>query len=700
MMSQKWFEQCLRRNLIDMHIEDWDGSFLSDFDPGTYIAMLRKAQVQAAMVYANSHVGYCYWPTRSGTMHRGLKGRDIFGEVVRLCRADGLSVVAYYTLIYDNWAYDHDPSWRQIDADGKSSRECGNRTLSSGRYGICCPNSAGYREFVRAQLADLGARYDFQGVFLDMTFWPMVCYCTSCTERYAREVGRPIPRTIAWRDPQWIEFQEKREEWLSEFAQFATACVKEAKPEATVNHQFSTSLHSWVRGSTEAIAKASDYCGGDFYGGFFQQSFICKLFSSLSRNKPFEYHTSRCYPSLFDHTTTKTPQMLEMHASICMAHYGAFLFIDAIDPVGTLNPRVYETLGRVFTAMKPFDSYLGGDLVQDVAIYFSFTSKMDFADNGRPVPGVCATPSNVEAIIREGSPIPHLDAALGAARILKSAHVPFGVISKSNLGEARRFAAIILPDVLFLDPEEKLALEDYVAAGGSLYASGAEVCGLLPELLGVTRVGTFSEQLSYIAPTPAGEHLFPDIQARYPLAIFGSQPRVEAHDASETVATVTLPYTEPFDVTRFASIHSDPPGRPTKHPAAVRRTHRKGRVVWISAPIEKAVQPPHHRCFVRMIRELVPRELFFEADAPPVVEITAFRQPDRGRTILHLVNMQEELPPVPVASVKVRIRTEGRKAHRVFSPNGPATAWHERGEILEIDVPGFDIYRMIVVEFS
>jgi hypothetical protein len=699
-MSGTWYQRCLRRNLIDMHIEDWDESFLSRFDPVAYLTMLRKARVQSAMVYANSHVGTCYWPTRAGRMHRGLKGRDIFGDVVRLCHEQGLSVVAYYTLIYDNWAYDHDASWRQLDTDGRASRERRIRTLSSGRYGVCCPNSPGYREYVHSQIADLAGRYDFEGVFLDMTFWPMVCYCASCARRWTAEVGGPMPRTIDWRDPRWIEFQKKREEWLSEFARFTTGAVKEVRPKATVNHQYSTSLHSWIRGSTEAIALASDYCGGDFYGGFFQQSFICKLFMSLTRSKPFEYHTSRCYPSLYDHTTMKSREMLAMHAAICMAHHAAFLFIDAIDPVGTLDPKVYETLGEVFTWMEPFDSYLGGEPVQDVGIYFSLTSKMDFADNGEPVRTTAEAEPNIEAIVRGGPRIPHLDAALGAARILKAAHIPFGVISKSNLANARRFSAIVLPDVLCLDAEETEALQSYVEDGGSLYASGIKVCGLLPDLLGVALEGATSERLTYIAPTPRGQHMFPGIGARDPLSIFDRQPVVTARSEAEVLATVTLPYTDPFDTSRFASIHSDPPGRPTAHPAAILRTQGKGRVLWVSSPIEKAVQPPHRRCFLQMIRELVPRGFAFEADAPAAVEITAFRQEDKRRWILHFVNMQEELPLVPVAGLKVRLETGGKTVKRVFRPpDGASVPWQQHAQTLEIDVPGFETYGMVAVEF-
>ena len=133
MAQNKWFQNSYRRNLVDMHIEDWDKCFLSEFDPKNYVSMMKKANVQTAMIYANSHVGYCYWPTSLGKMHAGLNGRDTLAEVISLCHQEGMDVVLYFTLIYDNWAYHHNPDWRVIDVDGKASREKNKRNLSSGR---------------------------------------------------------------------------------------------------------------------------------------------------------------------------------------------------------------------------------------------------------------------------------------------------------------------------------------------------------------------------------------------------------------------------------------------------------------------------------------------------------------------------------------------------------------------------------------
>ena len=74
MRATKWYENSYRRNLVDMHIDDWHEEFLSRLEPETYVGLLKEARVQSAMVYANSHVGYCYWPTKTGRMHRGIGG--------------------------------------------------------------------------------------------------------------------------------------------------------------------------------------------------------------------------------------------------------------------------------------------------------------------------------------------------------------------------------------------------------------------------------------------------------------------------------------------------------------------------------------------------------------------------------------------------------------------------------------------------
>ena len=203
-----WTEGNYRRNLMDMHIDDWNEEFLSRINPKEYVEALADAGVQCAMVKAKPHTGLCYWPCDTGRMHRGLKGRDFFGEMVRLCHEKGIAVIAYYTQIFDNWAYDNHPDWRLVAPDGRTFREYRHKDqFRNGRYGICCPNNPGYRAYVKANLEELNRKYDFEGMFLDMTFWPEICTCPACRKRYFEESGgKEVPRTIGWNDPDFRDY--------------------------------------------------------------------------------------------------------------------------------------------------------------------------------------------------------------------------------------------------------------------------------------------------------------------------------------------------------------------------------------------------------------------------------------------------------------------------------------------------------------
>ena len=48
-----------------------------------------------------------------------MKGRDYFGEVMEECRRHGLYRVAYYSLIFDDWAYQNHPNWRILPEEGE-----------------------------------------------------------------------------------------------------------------------------------------------------------------------------------------------------------------------------------------------------------------------------------------------------------------------------------------------------------------------------------------------------------------------------------------------------------------------------------------------------------------------------------------------------------------------------------------------------
>ena len=164
------YQEGFRRLLLDMHIPDWDPGFLAQYDPKQLAAQYERANLTSVMLYCKSHVGLCYWPTKVGKMHDGIGGRDVVGELVGELERRGIGTCAYTSVVFDNWAVETHPDWRQIRTDGFDGQDYL-------RYGWCCQNNPDYLTYERDLLIELLTSYRFDALFIDMPFWPLPCAC-------------------------------------------------------------------------------------------------------------------------------------------------------------------------------------------------------------------------------------------------------------------------------------------------------------------------------------------------------------------------------------------------------------------------------------------------------------------------------------------------------------------------------------------
>ena len=682
MGKKDWYKDSYRRNLVDMHIEDWNGEFLSKFDPRFYFECLKKARIQSPMIYLHSHVGLCNWDSESGLTHRAFKGDNRIKTLIDLCHSEGMDVVGYYSLIFNKDEYERNPGWRMIDPKGnpsRSNKETG--FMKGGRHGLICPNNGGYRSFLQKQFAELLDAYELEGVFLDMTFWPMICACESCGKRFMAETGLMIPKYPDWKDKTWLLFQARREEWMGEFADFCTAEFKNRQPSITVEHQFSTIAANWQFGSTDRIGDASDYAGGDLYGGHYQESFICKLYYEITKNQPFEYMTSRCEPFLSVHTTTKSVDVLRLHNLLVVAHHGAMLFIDAIDPAGTMDARVYDDIGSVFAESMPYEKYLKGSFYSDVAIYFDLKSKFN----------ACARPDPEKP---EHS-VPQLDAALGASIAFSDANILYTAIPGGKREKIKDKRAVAVCEAPLLSDEEISDLARYVEGGGRLYISGATNPKLAGALLGLTCEGLTEENVTYISPTEKGAGVFGDrYTADIPLTYSGRQVLAKNPAGHDVLATITLPYTNPDDTSVFASIHSNPPGVKTEYPSLIIGGYGRGRVLWSASAFEKNPQKSHKRIWLNAFKLLGGDICRIEGAAPEHVQFTLFDDEADGCMYLNVVNVSESETISPVAPFVCSFRPHREVGGIESLPDEKAVESSVCGGRLEFTVDGLDIFRM------
>jgi hypothetical protein len=686
----EWYRNRYRRCCIDMHITADDPAFMTEFDAETYADMVALSQAQSIVLYSHSHAGLCFFPTKVGKMHPNLQGRDILREAIDACHARDISAAVYFSLVYDTYAYRANPDWRIILVDGTGAGD-------HARYGVCCPNSEGYRAYVRGLVEELCTNYEFEGIRFDMTFWPTICYCPHCRARFAKEVGGELPEVVNWEDPTWAAFQHKREEWLVEFAAMATATVHKFKPGASVEHQASTYPHNWRFGVTVPLSYQNTFLQGDFYGDAMQGSVARKLFYNLTANRPGAFETS-IGVTLNNYTALKSQDLLNCKAHAALADASAFLFIDSIEPTGKLNPAVYERMGRVFSQSKRYEPYLGGELCQDVGIFLSTESKCDFADNGKRVDDPHLS-----------NRIPHVEGVLGVARALIDEHLPFGVITKKSLADLAQHKLVVLPNVLRMDEEEAAAVREYVRNGGCLYASRFTSLidkegqrrpdFLLADVFGVHYAGETKENFTYIRPDGEGsEALFDGYTAQYPLGLHCKQIQLEAEPGVQVLGKLTLPYTDPADPVHFASIHNNPPGIATDRPALVVNQFGKGRVIYAAGDLESS--DTAHKVFSNLARQLM-SSFSIEAEAPKAVELTMFHQPDNRRFIVNVLNFQKDLPNIPVDGIRARVRLDGKTVTCVqLLPDETPQPFEVKDGYVEFGVPRLDTFHMLALEYA
>jgi hypothetical protein len=622
-----------RRTLLDMHIPDWDPGFLAELDPKAIVDAYDGAGVAAVMLYCKSHVGLCYWPTERGAVHGAEPARDFVGEATRLLADRDVPVCAYYSIVYDNYAASSHPEWAMRTRDEHALQDVV-------RYGWCCLNNPDYRAYELALLSDLLTSYRFEALFLDMIFWPIVCYCDVCKERWSAEAdGTAIPETVDWRDPAWCRFQRARERWAAQWAQELADTARALVPEMEVTHNLSPSLTDWHTGQPPLAAEADDFVAGDLYGDLGHELTAVKLMLNLSRQQPPEYMTSICV-NLGDHTQLKSAAQLRQQALAAVGTGAAFAVIDAIDPSGRINAAAYERVAEAFSAIEPYESVLGGRPVEQVAVYFAVDSRLDLAQGAQPV-----TPDFPK-------PYPHLDAVVGACQALQQAHVLFGVITRRDLHRLDDFDVLVLPAACRLSSEEATAFEQFVRAGGRLYAShDAGVVasdgtgpseGLLAEVLGCARSGAEAGPVLYVTPSAAfaASAIFPQEHVSLkpegdPLSGAGRPalpiPQVRLTTGT-AVAAVTEPYAYPAPGTvqdrRWASIHSSPPWQPTDRPAIVTNDHGLGRTIYSVAPLESYAAEAPRKLLIALVHELLgDREV--DSDLPEDVWLSLFDTDDR-----------------------------------------------------------------------
>ena len=678
---EKWYKHSFFRNLVDMHISDDDPSYLSKFNAEEYAHLVSLSGADTAILYTSNCLGLTYFDTeaRHGCMPAG---RDFVKERIDAFKKYGVRTILYFNIWNRRAALLH-PEWRIVSA---------NPRLSQGRFLRCCLNSEGYRAQVRRQLETLSHRYEFEGIWIDMIDWyDMICVCPDCRKKLLSEEGIEIPDRLCYSDPAFAKFRRARERWLTEFMDLVRDAVHSGNPAATVTLQNACWNMGFTAGISEQSMQKSEFLAGDFYADPLSYSVICKFLASASENRPIEFMTSLC-SELQAHTTSKTEKELLRTLYGSIAHNTAFTFIDAIDPIGTMNESRYRRMRRLYEKTQGERARLAPDarLLSDLTVYTNHESLFDPED----IP--------LSAHLREGRIAKTLK---NIAKTLIEHHVAFDVNVKKNLAMIDS-AAILLPDRRILGKEEVAALTEYVERGGTLIATAmtGTLTGdgkqnedfALSELLGVHYVGTSAYDSSYLRRANPAVKEFKDYDEGYPVAVLAPSALVRAEEDTEVLSYLTLPLSSSTDENRFSSAISDPPVTDTEYPAITRRRVGKGQAIYIAAPLEES---PHEDA-KRLLTALLPSESErkIRIQAPAWLEVLVYDDEANGR---YLVNCLSTAPcgyEAAAENVCVTLKTNEKIASVYNVTENRAVEFEQNEETLVLKIGKVNDFCMVTAE--
>lgn len=453
MAEAPWYKTTLR----------WGQTNLVELDPARYDSdwwreHWRRTRVQGVIVNAGGIVAY--YPSKFPLHHRAEKlgERDLYGEIVKAAREEGLAVVARMdsNRVAQDF-YDEHPDWICRQADGTPYTQ-------SDKY-VTCIGSPYYTEYLPAVMEEIIERSHPDG-FSDNSWAGLpranICYCAHCKSQFHIYSGKDLPKAHDWNDGtyrDWIRwnFQRRTDLWK-------------------LNNRVTTSMGGehciWsgmIGGETlynsarfidlqqimpEAAIVMLDHQRRNAYDGFEQNTEAGKRLHEVAGWDKLIPESTPQYqlgaPAF--RLASMPPSEVRLWSSSG--------FAGGIQPwwhhIGSMHEdrRQYKTAEPIFVWHEANEDVLTNrTLTPDVGIVWSQQNQDYFG--------------------RETAALKTMAPYRGAVKAMDRNGIPYVPLHADEIGRAfERMSVIILPNVGGLSEEQVRGVQAFVAAGGSVIATG------------------------------------------------------------------------------------------------------------------------------------------------------------------------------------------------------------------------------------
>lgn len=648
---------------LDFHTSPHIPSVGAQFDKAQFQAALKEGNLNSITVFAKCHHGYCYYPTKVGTIHPTLNPDfDLTGAMLEAAHEIGVAAPIYITAGFSALDADTHPEWCMRSEDG-------SKRTNDPDIGVAAPDaprrncswdhlcmSGAYAQHIYDLTQEIVDRYPVvDGLFFDIVYLNDACYCPNCIKGMKEEGLDPTVKADA------------HEYYRRSHLRFMAECerILHAKhPEATI----------FFNSGGAEIYRPEYHSGQTHYemedlptawGGY--DKFPPRA-SFMSRYADKEYlgMTGKFHTEWGEFGGYKNPEALKYEV-LLMAMYNAKCSIgDQMPPNGRMDMETYRIIGHAYRALESIEPWCyPSKSTATLGVY------------------LCGNASSDE----------------GLHRMLLEGHIDFEVVQPGD--DLSLFRTLILPDSTVISRDEAARINAFIASGGAVLFSGTSALADGKFLLdaGIRYTGGANYRQDYLC---VGDTLrLPFGNA--PFLCYESAVRTEVA-GGEVLAQVFEPW---FDRTHahFCSHRNTPyRSKAAEHPAVV----RKGSVVYLAHPLCKL----YREYGAQLFREVFLKALSlvyapkYSVQLPSGGRTRLTFQPEHGRYVFHAAyacpvqrgctSVLEDMPAIANVTVEAELREAVKKVALV--PSGEAVPFVQKDGRLQFTLPVVQCHQAVAIE--
>lgn len=441
---------------------------LNERDPltlnvGAWMDYWASLKLNAILINGGGIVAF--YPTKVPYQHRSeyLGTRDLFGELGSAARKRGIRVVARMD---PNYAYEEalqaHPEWFERNRDGSIRRQQECPWLFK-----TCMFSTYFTEQMPAIYREMNNRYSPDGFFTNG--WPStgaleVCYCPACQRIYHEQTGGVPPETTDAESPVYRKYYGIYMDRISQIWKLWNGIAQEKNPDSVYVGNLGGGIRTvkdlkrlgevaaWFNADHQGRATEAPIWGAAQQGRVGQCVMdgrtITNVIGAYSTSNPLWRHSSK--PS-----AEATLWMAEITASGMVPWYHWL--------GGSPQDNRWRKSGRAFYDWLAANEshFRNRRSLANIAVLYPQSTIAFYRSNGTWVRKL------------NGERIDSTDYLQGLYYALLEGRFLFDFIHQENLTPKtlKPYKALLIPNAAYLRDDECQAIRQYVAAGGSLFAT-------------------------------------------------------------------------------------------------------------------------------------------------------------------------------------------------------------------------------------